>query len=216
MRDALAPENDLSTEELFDRVLEDLRHDDDRRLGALAALHGRPTHQVTDRSHDLCSSEDPYERRVGLQILRELRHTEVDDEKSWPPVEPTVIGLARDESDPEVRYRAISCLGYRSKGGEALEAVLSQAEHDHHRVRFGVAAALPHLVDLASPDERVVSALTGLADDPDGNVRSYAIMGLVGDFGLIDEIRPLLEEHLTDPDEQIRRYCREALDGGDI
>lgn len=216
MRDSLSPEHDLSTEELFERVLEDLRHDDDRRLDPLVALHGRPTRQVIDRSHDLCSSADPYERSVGLRILRELRHAEVDSDKLWAPVEPTVIALARNELDPEVRYWAISCLGKQSDGGDALEAVLSQADHDHHRVRFGVAAALPYLVDPASPDERSVATLIGLAEDPDGNVRSYAIMGLVGDFGLVDEIRPLLDAHLTDPDEQIRRYCRDALDGGDV
>lgn len=213
MRDALDPDHDLGTEELFEQVLEDLRHDDERRLGPLVALHGRPTRRVIDRSHDLCRSDDPYERCVGLRILRELRHTEVDSDKIWAPVEPTVIALARNDPVPEVRRWAISCLGYQSDGGEALEAVLSQAEHEHCIVRFSVASALPHLVGLAQPDERVVTTLIALAEDSDADVRSYALMGLVGDLGLLDEIRSLLEAHLTDPDDQIRSYCQRALDG---
>jgi hypothetical protein len=37
--------------------------------------------------------------------------------------------------------------------------------------------------------------------------------GLTGDLGLVDSIRPLLEAHLDDPDEQIRRHVREVLEG---
>lgn len=37
-RDALEPANDLSTDELFSRVLDDLRVDDDSRLQHLVSL----------------------------------------------------------------------------------------------------------------------------------------------------------------------------------
>lgn len=55
VRIELPPEDDLSTEELFERVLNDLRDEKVERLGAHVALHGRPTQEVIDRSLALCS-----------------------------------------------------------------------------------------------------------------------------------------------------------------
>ena len=212
IREVLGPANDLSTADLFRCVIDNLSSAEPR-LAAPLALHRRPTRQVVDGCLALCASDDPYERRVGLQVLRELRHPEVDDEKLWSAVEPMVLDLAGHERDPDVRYWAISCLGYQSEVGRALDVVLDQATHEHWRVRFGVAAALPHLIDRASPDARAVAVLETLANDPDADVRSYAIMGLVGDLGRLDEIRPLLDAGTADPDEQIRDYCRRALNG---
>lgn len=82
-REVLIPEADLSTEELFERVLRDFRFDDDDHLSALVALHERPTRKVVDRCVALCSSDDPYERTVGLRILRELDHPYTDGERRW-------------------------------------------------------------------------------------------------------------------------------------
>lgn len=211
MRDVLRPETDLSTDALFERVLEDLRVDDDDRLGAIVALHERPTRQVLDRSLLLCSSSDPYERTVGLRVLRELDHPLIDRERLWLSAEPTVLRLASTDENPEVVKWAISCLGYQATSGDALEAVLNHVDHHDERVRFAVAAALPSVVDRDDPDQRAVDALFELAEDSDGNVRSYAIMGLADDLGLAGSMRPTLHAHLTDPDDQIRRYCEETL-----
>lgn len=63
------------------------------------------------------------------------------------------------------------------------------------------------------PDQRVVETLLVLAEDADADVRSYAIMGLAGDLNLASTIEPTLRPHLSDPDEQIRTYCQQALDG---
>ena len=114
---------------------------------------------------------------------------------------------------PNVITWAISCLGYQAKGAEALAAVLTRMDHDDENVRFAVAAALPHLAGGPVPDPAAAEALTRLTDDPDPEVRSYALMGLIGDLGLLDEIRPIVQGHLLDPDDQVRDYSCRALDG---
>jgi HEAT repeat protein len=212
VRSVLRPETNLSTDELFDRALADLRIDDDNHLGALVALHERPTRQVVDRCLALCASEDPYEQVVGLRVLRELRHPYVDDDLLWPPIEPIVIDLADSGQTADVIRWAISCLGYKAESPQALDAVLRRTDHPDWTVRFAVAAALPSLTDDSRPDQQVVDALLSLAEDTEANVRSYAIMGLAGDLGLASTIASTLRTHVTDSDEQIRNYCRQALD----
>lgn len=209
----LGPETDLSTEELFRRVLEDLRTDDEEQLGALVALHERPTRQVIDRCIGLCKSRDPYERTVGLRVLRELGHPYVDREELWAPLERMVIDIVMSDESPEVVRWAISCLGYQAASTEASVAVLSRAEDTDWQIRFAVAAALPGLIREGPPDQPGIAALLGLAEDADPDVRSYAIMGLVGDLNLASMIEPTLRAHLSDPDEQIAAYCRQALNG---
>lgn len=210
-------ENDLSTDELFARVMEDLHVDDDSRLGALVALRGRPTQRVIDRCLELCSSVDSYDRTVGLRVLRELGHPHTDPDVVWRPVEPVVLNLSEHDEDPEVVHWAISCLGYkaRSRPAAALAVMIRHAAHPSSQVRFAVAAGLPCLLQLDDVDPEALAVLLRLAEDDDPDVRAYALMGLTNDLELADTIRPLLEAHLNDTDEQIRRHVRKILDGAD-
>ncbi len=118
MRGELSAEHDLSTEQLFARVLDDLRHPADERLGALIALHDRPTREVVERSLVLCASEDPFDRIVGLRILRELGHRTVDRRVMWQEIEPTVARMAAGDPDPDVVRWAITCFAYQPGGPE--------------------------------------------------------------------------------------------------
>jgi HEAT repeat protein len=206
-----SPEFDLSTDELFSRVIDDLRLDDNTRLGALVALHARPTRKVVDRCVELCTSGDPYYRVVGLRVLRELRAPSTNPDVVWLPLEPMVLGLVADDQ-PEVVAWAVSCLGYQANSPDALAAVLGCADHPDPSIRFAVAAALPHMIDRAEPDHRAIATLMALGGDSDSDVRSYALMGLSDDLDSTPEIRRLLEAHLDDPDEQIRRHLRQALE----
>lgn len=215
MRDVLSADTDRSTDELFVRVL-DTRLDDDGVLSALVALHGRPTQKVVDRSLALCASAVSAERCIGLRVLRELEHPHTDGARRWEGIEPTVLRLALTDDDPDVVGWAISCLGYQAEGPEALAAVLGHADHEDDNVRFRVAAALPFLAGEPKPHPAAVEALKRLADDPDPTVRSYALMGLIGDLGLLDEIRSIVQAHLADADDQIRDYCRTALNGEQV
>ncbi len=212
MRWVLDQENNLSTEELFTRVLDDLHDEENPQLGALIALHGRPTAQVVDRSLLLCASQSSYERTVGLQILRELRHQEIDRKAMWELIEPIVVRLVNEDADLEVVQWAISCLGYQPSGPEALRAVLGRADHADPAIRFNVAAALPSLIDLESSDPAPLDALVKLTEDEDADVRSYALMGLVDDLQLTSAKREVVEARLLDTDDQIRRVAKEALE----
>lgn len=206
-----APENDLSTEELFARVIEELREDDSEHLDALVALHGRPTHQVIDACLGLCRSASPHERSVGVRVLRELRHPWVDPAVVWDPVASTVRDLVEHDADPDVVRWAISCLGYKSTDPASAAAVMRHVGHPDAAVRFAVAAALPGIAAGDEVDEAVVEVLTTLADDPDADVRAYALMGLVDDLELTEQLQPLLEAHTDDPDDHIRRLVADAL-----
>jgi len=210
VRGELESENDLSTSDLFARVLEDLRDDEDTRLAALVALHGRPTRTVIARSLALCASEEPFERTVGLRVLRELRHPTVSREVLWEPIDPVVVRLATDEDDPAVLQHAISCWAFQPGGRAALAAVLGRADHPNSAVRFAVAYSLPALGAIHG-GEAPVEALIKLTRDDDADVRSYALMGLVDDLGLAQDLREVVEARLADTDDQIRRVAREAL-----
>jgi hypothetical protein len=212
-RDVLPHESDLSTDDLFALVLDD-QLDEGSLLAPLVALHNRPTREVVQRSLALCRSVHPGQRIIGLRVLRELSHPLVDRKLLWEPIEPMVIQLAADETDPDVLQWAVSCLGYQPGGAEALSAVLAHVDHEDHNVRFAVVASLPALVDPAAPADEAVTALIRLTDDPDADVRSYAFMGLHGDLGLATApaVRSAFERHRTDPDPQIRRYVHGVLD----
>lgn len=56
-----------------------------------------------------------------------------------------------------------------------------------------------------------MEALIKLTRDDDADVRSYALMGLVDDLGLAQDLREVVEARLADTDDQIRRVAREAL-----
>lgn len=197
----------------MDQVMVDLQETDEPELGSLVALHGRPTQKVIDWAEGLCREPDPHHRVVGLRVLRELHHPLVDPDPTWDTVEPLIIGLARDDQATEVITWAISCLGYRSTSSAAFDAVLNHHAHSNPDVRHSVASVLPSFGE--QPDRRtaIIDTLTTMAEDADADVRAYAIMGLVYDLGLVEEIRPLLEAHLSDSDEQISIFARKALDG---
>ncbi len=207
--EALIAEFDLNTAELFDRVLAGLRTNEDSALRSLIALQNRPTHEVTDRCLTLCASTSAEDRVVGLRVLRELRHVTVGSEELWSPIEPVIIELAAADPESEVARWAIACLGYQSSSSAARACVLGRADDADVGIRLAVANHLPSL--LSDNDEAGLGALIGLTDDSDADVRSYALMGLTVDLDLGEEVRPVLEAHLSDADEQIRRHVGSVL-----
>ncbi len=195
------------------QTLIDLQEPDEPELGSLIALHGRPTQKVIDWCKDLCRATDPHHRVVGLRVLRELGHQLVDLTSAWEGIEPLVVELARNDQAPEVITWAISCLNYKSTSPAAFEAVLLHVEHSDPNVRFSVANALPGFTNDTDRTGAIIDILTTMADDEDADVRAYALMGLTYDLGLVEEIRPLLETHSSDADEQIALFAQKALNG---
>lgn len=205
-------EHDLSSDDLFERLISDLRSDDDSRLGALVALHNRPTQLVLDRSVELCCSDEPFDRIVGLRVLREVKHQTVDRRLMWDRVAGQVVKMVSEDSDPGVVACAISCFAYQPGSEAALQAVLARANDPDSTIRFAVADALPNLISDTGGTAVGLQALVKLTADDDADVRSYALMGLVNDLGYADRERSAVEARLLDVDDQIRRVAREALD----
>lgn len=209
---SLESDHDLSTDDLFARLITDLRSDDDDHLGALVALHNRPTQLVFDRSIELCCSEEPFDRMVGLRVLREVKHQTVDRRLMWDRAAGQVIKIVREDKEPGVVACAISCFAYQPGGEAALHAALARADDTDSTIRLAVADALPNLISDTDGSAVGVQALVKLTKDDDADVRSYALMGLVNDLGYADRERSAVEARLLDVDEQIRRVAREALD----
>jgi hypothetical protein len=197
----------------MDQVLVDLRTTDDPELGSLVALQGRPTQKVIDWAIGLCRATDPDHRIVGLRVLRELGHPLIDFDPTWDTIEPLVVELARDDQATEVVTWAISCLGYRSRSPAAFDAVMKHYANPNPDVRHSAASALPSFGEQPDRRSAIIDTLTAMAEDEDAGVRAYALMGLVYDLGYVEEIRPLLEAHLSDSDDQIRVLARKVLDG---
>ncbi|GIJ45390.1 hypothetical protein Val02_22760 [Virgisporangium aliadipatigenens] len=185
--------------------------DDDAGLSALVALHEQPTREVLDTAIALLGDADPAHRRLGARVLREL----------GPPAPGTGLRPFRDEVIPALRARLavesdaavlrwiISALGYQCAGA-ALDEVLAFAAHPDDGVRFGVAAAVPGLVDDDGITDDALDTLERLCADSDADTRWYAFHALAAD-GIAGvpaaRVRAVAGRLLDDPDEGVRELA---------
>ncbi|MFE2586169.1 HEAT repeat domain-containing protein [Streptomyces sp. NPDC059378] len=189
---------DGTTDELFAGALAEVGADDDERaVPCLVALQNRPTLEVFERAAHLLSCEDPVERELGAQVLRELGPCDAEGRRPFTTETiGVVLAAISDEPDPGVLGRMISALGYHS-ARQALDLVLGYQVHPAQPVRFAVAAALPDLADPEHTEQRVVEALLRLAGDDNDSVRWYALYALFNETaGVTDGQRRRWATHL--------------------
>lgn len=173
---------------------------------ALAALHLRPTQEVFERAVALVCDSDAIQRKLGVQILRELGDEQLD---GCRPFRNETVALMRarirDETDPAVVRWIVSALGYH-RGREALSEVVALAGHPDDRVRFHVAAALPGLVNLDRVEPEAADALIRLCSDDDGDIGFYALYATTREIAGLDvqAVTELAAQLANDPDEQVR------------
>ncbi|WP_330334191.1 HEAT repeat domain-containing protein [Streptomyces sp. NBC_00536] len=197
--------NGTSTDELFVRALAEVRADAGP-APALLALHARPTREVFGRAARLLAHDEPEERELGAQILRELGPR--DDDGRRPFTRETIAVVLAElpsEPDPGVLGWLISVLGYHI-AEETLDLVLGHLSHPAQPVRFSVAAALPRLADPDRTQDRVVDALLRLSEDEDADVRWYAVYALFHETaGVADADRVAWATDLTTRGDPERR-----------
>jgi hypothetical protein len=207
------PPSSLPTRQLVAVALIEVEEDhEDEPAPHLVALHDRANRDVLDIAIQLLSHDNRIRRELGARILRELGPADPDADGRRPfsaeAVPALRLQLAR-ETDPRVLGWLISALGYNS-AVEALDDVLALTAHQHPRVRFHVAAALPSLVSPERVDDAAVAALQQLSHDEDADIRWYAFYAMAAELPGID---PYLVRHtastlITDPDDQIRELAR--------
>ncbi|CAM5553984.1 hypothetical protein GCM10010329_25750 [Streptomyces spiroverticillatus] len=179
-------DENMTTDELFAGALAEVVTDENVPQPFLLALHQRPTREVFDRAVELLGRDDPDERALGVNVLRELGD---EDEEGWRPfTEETVEAVLAemgDEPDPWVLSQLISVLGYHRACG-ALDLVLGYRDHPEQPLRFAVAAALPLLADEGRTERRVLDALLELGSDDSEAVRWYALYALFNETVGVD------------------------------
>jgi HEAT repeat protein len=219
----MSDERDLSTLTIAELVGESLAlEDDDERWRLVNELHRRGDEETLAAAAELTKSPDTDERVLGADILSQIAYKDPDSESAASIRARSAARLlellARDH-DAGVRAAAIQGLGSLSASA-ALESVLAFASDPDPETRFAVATAFPGLTgwgksldELGQEDaERVVAALTVLADDDDGDVRDWALFALGRQYELDSpELRELFVRHLDDSDAGARGEAIVAL-----
>jgi HEAT repeat protein len=102
--------------------------------------------------------------------------------------------IATGEGDPATSAQAIAALVALRAGG-SVELALAALRDPRREVRHIVAAELG-----PTGDRRIVDALVGLLDDPDGFVREAATIGLQhqGDPAALEPLRALVDREHED------------------
>ncbi|MFC4040557.1 HEAT repeat domain-containing protein [Dactylosporangium siamense] len=198
----------LSTPELFERALAEIRADDPEwHWDHLVALHQRPTPEVFETARALTHDSDPERRELGVRVLREVGRDDPAAAALRRDNAPVLRDLLEHEQDLTVLAWVVSAIGY-NQVTEALPDLIRLAGHPDDAVRFHVAANLPVLADPDAPEDAAVAALELLTGDEDEDVRGYAIYGLVTELNVDrDRIAGTLARLLAHPDPDVRRLA---------
>ena len=144
---------DISDEQYTDiRTKKELFHvslnrtDEDASYLAISELQLRGTLDVFEHAHQLCTSSDTYERRVGADILGQLG---TPDPKFHEETLAILLGMLEQEREPEVLKSIGIALGHRHDP-RAIEPLVRLKKHPDEDVREGVVfGLLDHEDELA-------------------------------------------------------------------
>ena len=189
--------------------------DDDKAWRAIKMLHYSGNRLIFTKANAWCSSSQALKRGRGVDILAQLRTGASRNPRSWGKSlcrkESVVIirQMLKTEADFRVIASAVSALGHL-EDLTTVDLIVSFANHHDPDIRFSVAVALGgfHFHDQPAS----VAAAMHLMNDPDKDVRNWAIFG-VGTQGNADsdELRNILATHLTDSYFDARLEAIEAL-----
>jgi hypothetical protein len=206
---------DLTTDELFRLALDEQEHATgsgaEENLSYLVALHERATRATFDSAAQWIHSDVASQRRIGMRVLTELGQGNKPFEDEALDV--LLPRLARVESGEELRD-LVSAIGWQNRP-RALPVLLSLVDHPNDFIRCLVANHIPGSLQLPGGgiDERGITALLKLTQDPDADVRYYATAAFEIDYPELDTdiIRVALGTRLRDDDAVVRRSAEEAL-----
>jgi HEAT repeat protein len=169
-----------------------LSESDESAWGAVCALHWKGTAEVFDRAAELCRSECPQERTLGVDILGQLGVPN----RSFPDRSISILlsMLEREEDAGVLQSILVACSHIHDQSVISVAARFSA--HVDSEVRHAVVLAL-----TGHDDPMAVETLIGLSKDSDAHVRDWATFGLGTQIDVdTPEICDALAERLTDPD----------------
>lgn len=184
----------MSTEELIDKAL--TVEDEEAAWDYVTTLHHRGTKEVFDAAAKLCSSENPFERSLGADIIGQLGVPK----RAFPEEALEILHrMVDEEKDPMALSTALIAVGHTQppEDDANLDHIVALKVHPDADVRFGVVQALSGRNDAGS-----VGTLVGFMSDEDDDVRDWATFGVAS---LIDtdtpEVRAALWERVSDKHE---------------
>ena len=195
----------MTTEEIdklfADTLLGD--YDDDAPWAAVSQLRLNGNRYIFEKANEWCRSHDPKFRSRGANILCQLRARRAPEQDPTTAGEPifvedsfkTLARMVPAETDDDALSSELFGLGHLYKP-EAVSILAHYAGHRNEDVRFAVACSLGHFCEHPLAVEHMVR----LADDPDSDVRNWALFAL-GSQSEFDstEMRDLFANHLDDP-----------------
>ena len=201
----------MTTEEietLFAATLID-DYDDDAPWAAVKVLRRNGNREIFDSAAAWCESSEPLKRARGADILCQLRPSEAQSGDILFASESRAL-IARaieTETDEGPLSSELYALGHLRQPG-SVPILIQYANSSNEDIRYAAAWALSSFHD--EPDANAV--LMMLADDPDGDVRDYALFSL----GSLDEsdtpaLRDLFARYLDDPFSDAKEEAIAAL-----
>ncbi|BCU76163.1 HEAT repeat domain-containing protein [Luteolibacter sp. LG18] len=174
--------------------------DDDVHLALIDYRAGR---EELDLGIEYAGSPDPLDRATGADILAQLGWGE--PYRAWVPESVAILIPLLSDPDNRVVERAAVALGFRGDPA-AIPHLIQHAAHPDPSVRYGVAHAL-----ASWNTTETVETLIHLANDPDRDVRDWAIFGLPESGPHFSQALPALLKALDDPHPIVRSQALEKL-----
>jgi HEAT repeat protein len=190
-------------EELFQKVLS--AEDDEVLWQSVHFLQLRGTREVFERAKTLCQSENPGERRLGVDVLAQFG---LPERFLHGEIFALFAQMLKNETDADV-LRAIGVAFSHREDRRAIKLLTRLKDHPDWRVRYGVVWGI-----TGHEDELAVEALIELSTDHRVEVRDWATFGLGVQVDTDTEaVRQALFDRLEDEDEIVRGEALRGLAG---
>lgn len=164
------PMKDLATDRLIKVAIE--THDEDPKWDLIRLLHLRGTQEVFDQAKELCNSDDPEIKVLGIDIIAQLG---VPDRTFPEAGRDLFYTMLETEIDIETLVPIIVALGHTQDEMDhtKLDRVIAYADHEDSDIRFAVVQALSKHNYLPA-----ITALITLSADLDDEIRDWATFAL--------------------------------------
>lgn len=162
---------------------------------AIWVLQQRATREVFDAAKELCESDDPAHRSIGVTILAQFgfpSHLYLDE------ILDIFFHMIDVERDVDVLHSIGVGLGHTVYEPRKVEPLLKLKNHPNPEVRFGAAFGL-----CGEEHPLAIKALIELSNDENEAVRDWATFGLGAQIEMDSvEIREALFNRASDPDDK--------------
>ena len=159
--------------ELIARAAAIANQESDERWEIVRQLHARSDRATFDAACALARSADVNERILGIDILSQIGYA---DNRPFHQDTLAILLASSEDEQSSATSAAITALGHLADP-RSRSAVVRASTDASPDVRCAAATALPR-VSGDPPAPEVITALTRLTDDEDGDVRDWATFGL--------------------------------------